>query len=558
MQVTFKHVTGSKAGQTEMLDGERITVGRNPSNTVAFDPMVDSNVSGDHAQLMVGQDGRLELTDLNSTNGTFVDGQKIGGSVPINPGQIVQFGKDGPEVCIEYTPAAPKGGKTRMMLAQVQHELEDQKAKAAAGRKKSIIVVVALLFVMIIGGIITAVTVKKSALKKDAAAAQESAEKQRGRAEKANALAYAPKEWASAEQELMKASALLEQGEYEQATALFKDAADRYEDAKDKVEEGRIALIQRKAREESQRLLAEAEARREAEKRELEQKMTAAEERLRNASEVDRARYEAELEALRKRKTESEKARLVVEKATPAVCFIYAESYFSPKGTDVRSKIASSEGTGFFYGSGLVVTSKHVLQPYKYKPSARAKAEKIREEYSVGIKTYVEVHVLKNGKFVKAFDTAAGTASINAISPDKWETKEQKVTIQWNEVDTDVAVKLHVPLAGDLAILKVQGSTPAGLSESASGQALSPAVAVGALRSGDGESISTSPLRGDLQEASATNLRVSGSMPENFAGGPLLDLDGKLIGVMIQGESASTVCLPARAIEELQRGGSAR
>ncbi len=560
MQVTFKHVTGSKAGQTEVVEGERITVGRNPTNTVVFDPVIDSNVSGDHAQFMVGKDGRLELTDLNSTNGTYVDGQKVGGTVPINPGQIVQFGKDGPEVAIEYTPAAPRGGKTRMMLAQVQHELEEQKAKAAASRKKTIITVVVLLFVMILGGIITTVAVKKSNRKKEAQSALELADKQRMRAEKANALAYASKQWEAAEKAYVRASALFEEGEYEEATIALKEAADLYEEARDKVEEGRIAMIQRKAREESQRLLEEAERRREQERKQLEAQMRSAEERLKNASEQERARLKAELEALRKRKSESEKARQVVQAVTPSVCFIYAESYFSPKGTNVRSKIASAEGTGFFLPGGEVVTAKHVLQPYKYDPSARAKAEKIRQEYDVSIQTYVEVYTYADGKFTKAFDSASGNVEIHAISPDRWQRTPQKVTIQWNEVDTEMSVKLHKPIDGDVVILKVHGKAPAGIGKRDAGQQLEPVVAVGTLRSGDkgSETISASPLRGDLQEVSPTRLRMSGAMPENFAGAPLLDLDGNLVGLLIRAEQASSICLPASAIDTLKSGGSAR
>jgi pSer/pThr/pTyr-binding forkhead associated (FHA) protein len=55
------------------LAEELITVGRGPDNTLRLD---DPSVSGRHAQLQrVGDIYRLK--DLDSTNGTLVNGQKI-------------------------------------------------------------------------------------------------------------------------------------------------------------------------------------------------------------------------------------------------------------------------------------------------------------------------------------------------------------------------------------------------------------------------------------------------------------------------------------------------
>ncbi len=51
MEVTFEHVSGSKKGQVEQINAERITVGRNPDNLLVFDPMQDLDVSGSHATL---------------------------------------------------------------------------------------------------------------------------------------------------------------------------------------------------------------------------------------------------------------------------------------------------------------------------------------------------------------------------------------------------------------------------------------------------------------------------------------------------------------------------
>jgi pSer/pThr/pTyr-binding forkhead associated (FHA) protein len=107
MRFTFKHLTGSRAGQEQVLEGRVVNIGRNPSNLLAFDPEKDDRVSGNHAQILVLDDGKVVLSDLGSRNGTLVNGQKIMGQLPLGSGTTVQFGSEGgPEVQITYG-AAP-------------------------------------------------------------------------------------------------------------------------------------------------------------------------------------------------------------------------------------------------------------------------------------------------------------------------------------------------------------------------------------------------------------------------------------------------------------------
>ena len=49
------------------------SIGRNPGNAIQLN---DSKASGNHADLFVS-DGRFTITDMNSSNGTFVNGEKI-------------------------------------------------------------------------------------------------------------------------------------------------------------------------------------------------------------------------------------------------------------------------------------------------------------------------------------------------------------------------------------------------------------------------------------------------------------------------------------------------
>ncbi|MBD3610318.1 MAG: FHA domain-containing protein [Gammaproteobacteria bacterium] len=84
-----------KEDEEFLLDKDQMTVGRNPDNDIV---LVDGTVSGNHALLIRRQDisapgGEVfSLEDKNSTNGTFVNGERIT-SQKMSSGDIVQFGK---------------------------------------------------------------------------------------------------------------------------------------------------------------------------------------------------------------------------------------------------------------------------------------------------------------------------------------------------------------------------------------------------------------------------------------------------------------------------------
>lgn len=67
----------------------QITIGRLTSNNVCLN---DKSVSRNHCILTVHSDGRCELTDCNSTNGTFVNGNRIRGTVMLRPNDYVRVG----------------------------------------------------------------------------------------------------------------------------------------------------------------------------------------------------------------------------------------------------------------------------------------------------------------------------------------------------------------------------------------------------------------------------------------------------------------------------------
>jgi len=76
------------AGTTFPLD-HYTTIGRNADNAVEID---DDFVSGSHAEVFFEQ-GTWWIQDLNSTNGTYLNNQRVGNRVRLTDGDIVQFGR---------------------------------------------------------------------------------------------------------------------------------------------------------------------------------------------------------------------------------------------------------------------------------------------------------------------------------------------------------------------------------------------------------------------------------------------------------------------------------
>jgi pSer/pThr/pTyr-binding forkhead associated (FHA) protein len=66
-----------------------VNVGRADYNDIV---LVDESVSTTHAKLQ-RREGIWILVDLDSTNGTMVDGERVEGEVPLATGALVRFGQ---------------------------------------------------------------------------------------------------------------------------------------------------------------------------------------------------------------------------------------------------------------------------------------------------------------------------------------------------------------------------------------------------------------------------------------------------------------------------------
>jgi hypothetical protein len=75
--VIVDHLAGSRRGQRqELAAAGRTQFGRHPDCQVSFDAHRDIDASSRHAELRPAERGWV-LVDLGSSNGTFVDGQRV-------------------------------------------------------------------------------------------------------------------------------------------------------------------------------------------------------------------------------------------------------------------------------------------------------------------------------------------------------------------------------------------------------------------------------------------------------------------------------------------------
>lgn len=95
MKLALKINDGTLAGRNFVLESGFLTVGRGENCIVRFDPQTETIASKQHAYIEARRDG-FYLTDNQSTNGTFLNGQRIGtAATKLTAGDRIQFGVNG-------------------------------------------------------------------------------------------------------------------------------------------------------------------------------------------------------------------------------------------------------------------------------------------------------------------------------------------------------------------------------------------------------------------------------------------------------------------------------
>ncbi|MSU57988.1 MAG: FHA domain-containing protein [Pedosphaera sp.] len=116
-------------GKTHELKVDKTTIGRVDDNTL---PITEPSVSSHHCEVLLrGTD--VVVKDLNSTNGTFINGEKVTGEAPLKPGQILRLGRI--ELRLETDAPMPASKKPvdSTMVIQRGVSLTDLEAGARGG-----------------------------------------------------------------------------------------------------------------------------------------------------------------------------------------------------------------------------------------------------------------------------------------------------------------------------------------------------------------------------------------------------------------------------------------
>lgn len=70
-----------------------LKIGRDPSNSFI---LTHRSISRFHVEVFINEVGQVFITDLNSSNGTFINGNRLSGSALLEPGDILRLGIEKP------------------------------------------------------------------------------------------------------------------------------------------------------------------------------------------------------------------------------------------------------------------------------------------------------------------------------------------------------------------------------------------------------------------------------------------------------------------------------
>ena len=94
--IFLRQIKGADSGREFEFNQDLIRIGRMPDSDVNFDPEVDLDASGRHAEIR-NEDGRYLLIDTGSRNGTWLNGQRIKHAA-LNIGDEIELGRGGPKL----------------------------------------------------------------------------------------------------------------------------------------------------------------------------------------------------------------------------------------------------------------------------------------------------------------------------------------------------------------------------------------------------------------------------------------------------------------------------
>ena len=536
------HLKGARAGVVDHFEQvEVVRVGRNDEGELVLD---ETGVSWDHAEIRLRGD-ELWLIDQGSTNGTYVNDERAH-NARLKGGDVLRFGKKGPVMRFALSepklsegsgerPKAPPPKPSERERAPSEPELVVlSERERDPGRRHSDLPPAAAPRPPAANPLNTAITILLGALVLVSLCM----------------LGFLYYDYTQLEQELAQTRARASEATQEVASLELE------------VEEvGARARSEGEAegREAAERELASAKALAQR----LEQELTR--EKARLVEDQRRlARLELQLRASRRGGEEGDAPWRQIERSvSPSLLLIAVEL----KGTRPDGSVVDlgGFGTGFFASSvGDIVTSKHVLEPWKFRELALRIAE---EKIQVDPESY-QIHAWRSGtRFLRevdgalqldperGFSTRSGTLELLRIAPDEWSDVMPGEPVK--------AIRIHAAEGNaDLAILRARGAErvvplQAGRSAQVSGD--DELLVIGFPgRAALAEGVAAPAPSEVKAESVGRAIQVSAPMILASAGAPLVDARGRVVGVCTskQEEGARGGCLRIEYAMRLIHGGS--
>ena len=108
--IRLRQTKGADAGRELELDQDLIRIGRMPDSDVNFDPEVDLDASGRHAEIR-SENGRYILIDAGSRNGTWLNGQRVKHAA-LRTDDEIELGRGGPKLKVVALQGSPDRRRT--------------------------------------------------------------------------------------------------------------------------------------------------------------------------------------------------------------------------------------------------------------------------------------------------------------------------------------------------------------------------------------------------------------------------------------------------------------
>jgi len=108
--IRIRQTKGADSGRELEFDQELIRIGRMPDSDINFDPEVDLDASGRHAEIR-SEGGRYILVDMGSRNGTWLNGRRIKHAA-LRTDDEIELGRGGPKLEVESIQTDPGRGRT--------------------------------------------------------------------------------------------------------------------------------------------------------------------------------------------------------------------------------------------------------------------------------------------------------------------------------------------------------------------------------------------------------------------------------------------------------------